>query len=142
MKSTTQISNHTSCINAACPKSAECARYANYLKALDEAEVFEVLNPNRCHTDKQECQHLLHAHTELWAYGFCKLYATVPVGNLDALNLTSLFSSESTYFRTKRGDRPLNLTEQAAILEAIGRCGGNPSVGFDHYAEQTVYESA
>ena len=55
------------------------------------------------------------------------------------MNWGMLFGSESTYYRTKRGERPLTPAQQQAILQQVQKAGGNPSVGFDRYEDVVVY---
>ena len=134
-----ELSSTCCCSIAACPKSGVCYRHLNYQKQMADADFFEVLNPSRQAPDANGCQHYIVETTECWAYGFKRLYATIPTGNAKCISWSVYFGSESTYYRTKRGERPLTPIEQQKILDTVARLGGNPSVGFDRYADQKVY---
>ena len=47
--------------------------------------------------------------------------------------------SESTYYRLRRGEYPLDPEMQTQLLEKIKEKGGNPAVGFDRYADEIVF---
>ena len=130
---------NTCCPATDCPKQDECVRYAFYLKALDESETYSVLNTGKLQTGPDGCKHIIVPVQERWAYGFKQLYASVPVGNIRRINWGTLFSSDSAYYRTKRGEKAIFPAQQAAILRRIEAAGGNPEVGFDRYEDAIVY---
>lgn len=134
-----ELSSTCCCSIAACPKSDVCYRHLNYQKQMAEAESFEVLNPTRLAPDANGCPHYIVETTERWAYGFKRLYNTIPTGNTKSISWGVYFGSESSYYRTKRGDRPLPPAAQKYILDTVARLGGNPSVGFDRYDDVKVY---
>ena len=127
------------CPLAACPKSGECFRHINYQKQLAEADSYSVINTTRITPDAKGCPHFIVEKTERWAYGFKALYNTIPTGNARNMSWGMYFGSDSTFFRTKRGERPLTPAAQRHILDTIARHGGNPSVGFDRYQDVKVY---
>ena len=124
---------------ADCPKKNECARYAFYLKALAESESYNVLNTTRLQVGPNGCKHFIVPTQEQWAYGFKRLYATIPLGNARKMSWAGLFRSESAYYRTKRGENPIEPTLQTAILQQIEAAGGKPETGFDRYETVTKY---
>lgn len=52
----------------------------------------------------------------------------------------SIFGSDASYYRTRRGERPITPALQEKILECVRAAGGNPNVGFDRYTTVTVYK--
>ena len=84
------------------------------------------------------CEHRLVRKTVRMAYGFKKLYNSIPKGNANYFWSTAGLGCESTYYRHKRGDYPLGPEMQRRLLEKIKEKGGNPAVGFDRYADEVV----
>lgn len=136
-----QLTNDTCCLAAACPKCNDCVRYANYLRAQAESEVYTLLNPAMLSYSEGGCPHFLIERTEQWAYGFKALLGTVPIANKSMLRCGAFGQSQATYYRNLNGQRGLNPQEQQLILQAVAQAGGNPNVGFDRYQEQQVFIS-
>ena len=118
-----------------------CSRYAFYLKAIAESESYSVLNVNKLKVTEKGCQYLVTPVQKRLAYGFKHLYATIPTGNARKIGWGRLFSSESAYYRVKRGDYAIEPDVQSAILKYVKEAGGNPEVGFDRYEDVTVYKT-
>ena len=127
------------CPLAACAKSTTCVRYANYVKAIAESDSFTILNATRIHPDEKGCPYYLVPKSVRVAYGFRKLYNSIPVGNTKYMIWDMRWGSDSTYYRTKRGDRGLSPGEQQSILSTIKKYGGDPNVGFDRYQDEVIY---
>lgn len=133
------ITPNISCPLADCPKKDECARHSFYLKALAESESLTILNTTRFEPGPDGCEHFIVPRKERLAYGFRRLADTIPIGNARKMSWGFYFGSESTYFRTKRGERPISPATQASILQHVKAAGGDPSVGFDRYEDTIVY---
>lgn len=58
--------------------SGVCARYADYLRALEAEETFTVLNPQKVAPTANGCPQQLRKEMQRIAYGFKKLLAEVP----------------------------------------------------------------
>lgn len=133
----------TTCKNATCPLSAckmsgKCARHENYLKAKAEKMEYLTLNPDMVSHGDNGCEHRLVRKTVRMAYGFKKLYNSIPKGKANYFWSTAGFGSESTYYRYKRGEYPLEPERQRQLLEKAKARGGNPAVGFDRYSDEEV----
>ena len=133
------IYDTTSCNQAACPMKERCSRYTFYLKAKAESDTLTILNPDKIEVGPNGCEHFIVPMQIRQAYGFTRLYDTIPRGQLKNIHWGVRFGSDSTYFRTKRGDRALSPQEQTAILRAVAQAGGDPSVGFDRYVDAIIY---
>lgn len=133
------IDTNVCCPLAACAKSQSCARFANFVKARAEREYYPVLNDAFLHPSEEGCPHYIVPKKITVAYGFKRLYSTIPVGRAKYISWGVYFGSDSTYYRTKRGDRPLYPKQQKQILAAVKTHGGNPNVGFDRYLEEVIY---
>ena len=136
---TTTISNYTVCPLAACPMSAICARYKNYLEAKPHEVCYSVLNTELFTPTQDGCPHFVVKRQVQFAYGFKKLYSTVPVAHARNFWTGSPFGSESTYHRYRRGEYPMNPDLQQQLLEYFRANGADTSVGFDKYTDGFVY---
>lgn len=68
------------CPMASCTRSNTCARYAQYVKALANADTFEVLNVKHLVSEGEKCPYHLVAEKQVWARGFLRIYNTIPSG--------------------------------------------------------------
>lgn len=133
------ITTNTTCPMAECPKKDECARHAFYLQALAESDDFTVLNTIRLHPTEDGCPHFIVPRVVRMAYGFKRLAATIPRGNARNMDWIVGQTSDSTFYRYQRGERPIAPYEQQLILREVEAAGGDPSVGFNRYEDVTVY---
>lgn len=127
------------CPLMACKKSGICVRYANYLKAKAEQESYSIINTERIHPDDNGCEYCLVARQVKVAYGFEKLYSSLPVANAKYFWRSSCFRSETTYYRYKRGECKIDVEKQEKLLELFRRKGADISVGFDRYQMETDF---
>ena len=134
------IKSTITCPKADCPKKDECARHNFYLMALAESESYHILNTTKLQVGPDGCQHFIVPVQEQWAYGFKHLCETIPIGKARNINWCSIFGSDASFYRTRRGERPITPALQAKILECVSAAGGNPDVGFDRYTTVTVYK--
>jgi len=121
--------------------SRECPRYANYIKARQSEESYEIINSRLSPYGDNGCCHRLRSETWRIARGFKKLYASLPVDKARNFHLSTPFSSEAQYYRYKRGEYPMPPAMQKVLLRLFGQKGADTSVGFDRYEEKQVYIS-
>ena len=129
----------TCCPMTECPKCKDCSRHSFYLKAIAEDESLTIINPSKLHYGPNGCEHRLVPVQVRLAYGFTRLDSSLPKCNANRLRSAIHFGSDSTYFRTRRGERSLSPQEQRAILDCVEALGGNPDLGFDRYSDTTIY---
>lgn len=129
----------TVCPMKACKKSGECVRYANFLKARAEKDEYSTINPERVSHGDNGCEHWLVERKVRMAYGFKKLYDSMPVSKATYFWTGAGFGSESTYYRYKKGRYGLDPQQQAILLEKFRRHGADVSVGFDRYQIESVF---
>ena len=127
------------CPKADCPMSGVCARYADYLRALEAEETFTVLNPQKVAPTANGCPHQLRKEMQRIAYGFKKLLAEVPKKHLNYLYCKFPYNSQSSYDRRRRGLYGMSPAEQACILSIFKKYGVDTSIGFDRYQDEEVY---
>lgn len=81
------------CPMASCKRNAQCVRYANYLKAKNEEDSYQVLNFDRISYDADKgCSHFLVWEKQRWAKGFRRMFRTMPVCNTHYFGLVRLTS--------------------------------------------------
>lgn len=133
------VTNDTTCLLAACPKSGECARHQNYQKeqALGSTCI-AVLNTQLLNPTADGCQYGLKSCEQRIAYGFKKLYATVPRMNSSNFHSKVPLSSCSEYYRYRNGEKGMDTELQERMLEAFARQGADVQVGFDNYRKEEV----
>lgn len=68
------------CPMASCTRSNTCARYAQYVKALANADTFEVLNVKLLVSEGEKCPYHLVAEKQVWARGFRRIYNFYSIG--------------------------------------------------------------
>lgn len=133
------MQQNITCSMTECPKCKDCSRHSFYLKAIAEEESLTIINPTKLHYGPDGCEHRLVPMQLRLAYGFTRLDSTLPKCNTFCLRSAIHFGSDSTYFRTRRGERPIYPSEQRAILDRVKALGGNPDLGFDRYVDTTTY---
>lgn len=132
------MKEHIVCPIKSCKMSGQCVRYKRFQEAEEDAESYETLNPKKLKPDEQGCEHRLVSQQWRMAYGFCNLYQTLPVSAASRFYTELPFSSETKYYRYKRGAYPIEPLLQEQLLEIFRKKGGDPSVGFDRYQYQEV----
>lgn len=133
------IMDYATCPLASCKKSGTCIRYAAYLKAQEEKESFTILNTSKFTTSDAGCENYLTPVKQRMARGFCRLYETLPKCNSHYFWTRALFTSETSWYRAKRGDLLLTPKEQEILLATFRENGADVSVGFDGYVEKEVF---
>lgn len=68
------------CPMASCTRSNTCARYAQYVKALANADTFEVLNVKHLVSEGEKCPYHLVAEKQVWARGIPAHLQYHPIG--------------------------------------------------------------
>lgn len=127
------------CPMASCTRNAQCVRYANYLKAKNEEDSYQVLNFDRISYDADKgCSHFLVWEKQRWAKGFRRMFRTMPVCNTHYFWTRTPYLSESSYCRAKRGALLIDPNMQSALLKVFERNGADISIGFDEYVMQDI----
>lgn len=125
------------CPMASCTRSNTCARYAQYVKALANADTFEVLNVKHLVSEGEKCPYHLVAEKQVWARGFLRIYNTIPSGR------TRYFYSHTPYtrrrfYKARSGEIDIPPYIQERLLSIFREHGADMSIGFDRYEEKEV----
>lgn len=132
------ISKTATCPEASCSRSNTCARHANYLKSLAEADTFEMLNIRHLQiTDLATCPYHLTAEKQRWARGFRHIVDTIPSGNAKHLYTITPYT-QRRFYKARNGEIPIEPKMQKHLLRIFKEIGGDVSVGFDSYEEKEV----
>lgn len=123
-----------------CPLASTCVRQCVYETLPESVETVTLLNPKSVSFSDAGCQHFRPYQIVHNAYGFTSLYKQIPVGNArDFQNSIPSITSESMYFRMKRGDRPIPSSVQQQILSSAISLGAPSTVQFDRYEDEILY---
>lgn len=131
------ISSDVTCPLASCSRSHTCARHANYQKALTQEATFSVMNPQLLKVGDDSCPYHLVVEKQRWAWGFQRIYDSMPAGNTHYFSHSTPYT-ERRYYKAKKGEIPIEPEMQAQLLAIFKRNGANTSLGFDRYEEREV----
>lgn len=124
------------CVQGECPKAAQCVRHMLYRNNTHAMPHITILNPLLTPFTEEGCPHFREYQTTRYACGFQHIYNAIPVQY--AKNFWTKIpgiTSESMYYRMKRGDKLISPTLQQRILAAARKLGVPESVDFDGYCE-------
>ena len=93
----------------------------------DETAYWQIISPRHLASLKGTCPYYRPNKKVRYAAGFVSL--------LESLPLMRHFSRR-TYYRVRKGERPLSPSEQQVVLNALKRCGVKEPKGFDAYFEE------
>ena len=131
------VTNGTACLLAGCPKSGECVRHRKYLEAVAHGDkCINILNSTLLHPTDGGCTYGLKSVMQRVAYGFDRMYQTVPRNHSSYFHTKVPISSSSEYYRYKGGKKGMSPAMQELVLMAFEREGADVSVGFDHYRDE------
>ena len=125
------------CPMASCSRSNTCARYARYQNALSQEATFCVMNPKLLKLGGDTCPYHLVVEKQRWAWGFQRIYDTIPAGHTYKFNECTPYTVRR-YYKAKNGEIPIEPEMQAQLLAIFKRNGADTSLGFDRYEEREV----
>lgn len=127
------------CIQNECPKSSKCARHILYENNSQDMPRITILNPHMTPFTEDGCPHFREYKFTRFACGFRNIYNVIPVQHADKFWATIPgITSESMYYRMKRGDKLIPPSIQQQILDSAHKLGVPDTVDFDGYCEVIV----
>ena len=113
-------SRYSLCLNRQCPNAATCLRQIAEVSAPDDVECWTIISPKRLAIN---------------------ILDSLPYKQMQEVSkyLISHFG-QSTYYRARKGTRPLLPTEQQFVLETLKRCKADSCQEFDAYYEDYDWE--
>lgn len=127
------------CILDNCPKAAECIRNIEYHNQDKNCDTLKIINPVKIEIKEDGCEYFAILEHIKVAFGFKNLYDSLPHLNAKRLRYLTNFSSESSYFRAKKGTIPLFPEQQKRLLDLFHSLGAPENVDFDRYEDQTKW---
>ncbi len=132
------INQSAACPMAFCNHSNTCARHAHYLKAVAEADTYEVINIQRLQPDATStCPYYLVTKKIRMAWGFRRIYDTIPHGNAKHLYMCTPYPVRR-FYKAKNAEIPIEPEMQQILLNIFKQNGADISIGFDRYEEKEV----
>lgn len=124
------------CVNADCPRAAECLRHVALPLATPDVQTISVINPAYIAAAEGNCPAFHSAAPVRYAQGFVKMLSglTVAQANAFRIRLESHFG-HNLYFRLRSGKRLITPTDQAHIRQVMTELGVSPLPDFDAYVE-------
>lgn len=129
--------NYPLCLNRQCPKASTCLRQLAEQSLPGDVEQLMIVNPKRIAAAESNCPYYRSSERVRYAKGF--------IGILDNLTHSQMrivvsrligHFSRRTYYRIRKGERPLSPLEQKEILNILKNCGVIVSKDFDSYFEE------
>ena len=131
--------NYPLCARTECPKAKECLRHVA-LTECEDAQV-TIFNPKFLETSENGCKHYTSTQKVRYAKGMKKVMGELPYKIHErAVTALSLHFSERSYYRIRKGERPLSPDEQKAVRQIIARLGFSEEWDFDAYEEDYLWQ--
>lgn len=134
-------SRYSLCLNRQCPNAATCLRQIVEVSAPDDVECWTIISPKRLASLTGDCPYYRSNKKTRYAMGFINILDSLPYKQMQEVSkyLISHFG-QSTYYRARKGTRPLLPTEQQFVLETLKRCKADSCQEFDAYYEDYDWE--
>lgn len=129
--------NYTLCLNRECPKAATCLRQLVEQEITENTKYLVIINPKHQATLTGDCPYYRSSTKVSFAKGFINLLDNLSTNQVrKVIPLLIGQFSRRTYYRVRKGERLLSLSEQKAVLNILKRCGINGKQEFDAYVEE------
>ena len=109
------------CLNRECPKADTCLRQLAERSIPSHIAFWQVVSPKHIAAMEKDCPYYRSNKKVRYARGFI-------------LNLIRFFN-QRTYYRVRKGERPLSPAEQRAVLSILKQHGVDKPKEFDAYFE-------
>lgn len=133
----TMPSQYLLCLNQQCPKAATCLRKLAERIVPDTVQYWSIISPKHLNMLKGDCPYYRPCEKVRFAKGFIGILENLPHKEMQTVisRLMGHFNRR-TYYRIRKGERPLSPTEQQSVLRIIKSCGITQPLEFDaHYED-------
>lgn len=122
------------CLKRECPVGGTCLRQLAEQCVPDTVETWHVISPRYLALVKGDCPYYRSSNKVRFARGFIGMLENMP-GKQMKLVISTLIDtfSRRTYFRIRKGERPLSPSEQQAIVDILKRHNVAGPYVFDAY---------
>ena len=117
------------CMNQDCPKATGCLRRIAEQQISDKVRLWRVISPKYQKNQTGDCPYFRPSDKQTYALGFIGMLEQMPYRQMQeaASRLLNHFGRR-TYYRVRKGERPLSPNEQKSILNILEQCGiGDPA---------------
>lgn len=123
------------CLHEDCPRAAKCLRQISYKPLLEQNNILQLVNPNRC-TKDDKCPHYRDSAPVTYARGFTGMQRHMyPDQNSTFVSILKSRYGHNPYYERRRGDFALTPQEQKFVLNALKRAGVAEELEFDSYEQ-------
>ncbi len=128
-------SNYAVCILADCPMASQCLRHVAFDEMAERNDFMRVISPCVC-SKNEKCKHYRSAQPLTFALGFTNMQKRMyPDQYKRFVNLLMQDHGRTTFYKKRKGTKPLHPKEQAKILSILRRIGITEELKFDRYEE-------
>ncbi len=124
------------CLNRECSKANTCLRQLTAQSAPEKIEHWVIISPKHLAAQQRNCSYYRSNAKVRYAKGFIRMLENLPYKQMQTviLHLMSYFGRR-TYYRSRKGERLLSLSEQQHVLNILKHCGVSTPQQFDAYVE-------
>ena len=124
------------CMKQDCPKATTCLRRIAEQQIGDEVKLWHVISPKYQEKQTDRCAYFRPADKLTYALGFIGMLDRMPYKLMqEAICKLMRRFGRRTYYRVRKGERPLSPYEQKSMLNILKQCGINDPGKFDAYFE-------
>ena len=131
--------NYTHCLNAQCPRSADCLHFLVTRHVDKETRYFSVVNPAYV-AEQKECPYFQPDRLIRFAIGITHLFDNLPHTKAVKIKKTMYsYFGRNAYYRTLHKQRLIKPEEQDFIRQTFVKEGVAEQPAFDEYIDQYVW---
>lgn len=124
------------CLNRECPKADTCLRQLAERSIPSHIAFWQVVSPKHIAEMEKDCPYYRSNKKVRYARGFINILDNLPHKQMQAVSLNLIrFFNQRTYYRVRKGERPLSPAEQRAVLSILKQHGVDKPKEFDAYFE-------
>ena len=124
------------CLNRQCPQANTCLRQLTEQSGPENIEHWVIISPKLLANIKGDCPHYRSNTKVRYAKGFIGILDCIPHKQMQTVVAHLMgYLSRRTYYRSRKGERLLSLSEQQHVLNILKNCGVSTPQQFDAYVE-------
>lgn len=124
------------CMNQQCTKAETCLRQLVENVIPDDIQCWNIVSPKFLASLKDDCPYYRSDRKVRFAKGFIRILGNLPYDQMRKVirHLIAHFERR-TYYRIRKGERLLSLSEQQEFFDILKKCGVTQLGEFDAYQE-------
>lgn len=125
---------YTACLHQQCPQADTCLRRLVAICMPDDIADWSFIPPRYLAAQQGSCPHYRPRKRVRYARGFIKTLNKLPHKQMqEIVYLLTHYFNRRTYYRVRKGERPLSPSEQQGIRDLLKRHGVEEPWKFDDY---------